>query len=134
MNIAGARRRRQGNKMDEKSLTADFLQKLKSDALEATPGPWKTDGNSILLDYDVPNYCRCTYWGGNYPEFVASLGDGEYDQYTDDNEMRANARHIANCYPEVIVALVNEIERLRKYANAYAQFAHIHGYSPDIRE
>ena len=99
-------------------ITPELLAKLKKNAGAATPGPWEQcNGSDVFTalgattrsglkanDSDGWHVSCCA--GG-----VASVGDDYAPLET--SEENANAAYIASVNPSVVLALVDEIERLR---------------------
>ena len=87
--------------MNDIDLSNDALLKHRAIAEKATPGPWESreEGQKAIDDeYDV--------WSVVYgPERVAIVEDGPH--------MAANRAHIAANSPEVVMADIDEILRLR---------------------
>jgi hypothetical protein len=70
-----------------------------------TQGPWKvcaTGSRVTTTSVNIPDFRTHGYGCGN--DFIADLDDGEYHEYTNDREMRANARLIAAA-PELLDTL-----------------------------
>jgi hypothetical protein len=70
-----------------------------------TQGPWKvcaTGSRVTTTSVNIPDFRTHGYGCGN--DFIADLDDGEYHEYTNDREMRANARLIAAA-PELLKEL-----------------------------
>ena len=66
-----------------------------------TPGPWRSEGNSVYTQAGL-NRIRTSYYGGNAEAYdsrlntqICTLDDGEYLIYLGVEEMKANARLIA---------------------------------------
>lgn len=104
------------------------LRKL---AETATPGPWQTlgpDSPGQWMVYD-DHWCIAT----------ASWYDPEYDYATRQKppdprayiDADANAAYIAAASPDVILALLDEVERLRAALKSNASVAHLAWTSPD---
>lgn len=85
------------------------LQKLKDAASGATPGPWQADvfANGAFDIYTDSN---------DVGRYMVICARGPHDLRA--AEMAANARLIAACSPERILALVEAVEALRKIVAA----------------
>lgn len=83
-------------------------------AEKATPGPWYANrsGRGVITQY-TPLKDR-TFGYGCGDEFVCDLNDGEYHEYCDDKEQVNTAAHIAANSPDVVMADIDEILRLRE--------------------
>ena len=77
-------------------VTPDDLDRLERDARAATPGPWEADGNDVLTTV------------AEVPEVIVASTGGPFAHDT------KTARHIANCDPQTVLALVAEVRRLRE--------------------
>ena len=97
-------------------------------AASITPGPWSTDGLSFTVTTGASGLPHGRTFGhGCGNNFICDLNDGEYHEYTDEEEQEANARAIA-LLPELlaeVIALRAEVERLASHAaNGWAQYNH----------
>lgn len=84
-------------------LTPERLAELRALAAAATPGPWEAEGET-RYDYFPP----ATSW--RIPDLE------RWSVYTNDvgfGEDEATARYVAAVDPDVVTALVDEVERLR---------------------
>ena len=84
--------------------TKPDLNKMEADARAATQSEWKQSSED-----------------GGAPEITGSGWRGlrviarvVYDRGSEDPEVRPNATHIANCSPPAIIAMIKEIQNLRK--------------------
>ena len=83
-------------------LTPKRLQELRRIAEAATPGPWWVDGWEVRTkDGD---------------RFIASIAPAFRGDHPDAScwELDANIRHIATFNPPTVLAMLDEIERLRR--------------------
>ncbi len=92
-------------------------------AEKATPGPWYADRNGyrVITQYTPLKDRTFGYGCGN--EFICDLNDGEYHEYHDDKEQINTAAHIAANSPDVVMADIDEIQRLRAEVNYWQQEA-----------
>ncbi|MGE9985403.1 hypothetical protein [Desulfovibrio sp. SGI.169] len=99
--------------MNNIDLSPEALSRLKTLAQKATPGPWKSDvdGFGVYVDYEP--VVERTYGYGCRNDFVCDLNDGEYHEYVDEKEQAATASYIAALHPGMVLAMCEEIERLR---------------------
>lgn len=87
-------------------MSVDYT-KLRTLAEDATPGPWKADG----WQREAYNGNYFVRGDGVTTEQVADCGDGS-------TRWEENASYIAAASPDVVLALLDEIERLRERADA----------------
>lgn len=83
-------------------LTKEELDAIRERDKKATPGPWTTDDDEVMLAYE-PDHKR-TYMLFNPPQanrFVCCLDDGEYHEYEDRTEARANGEFIAHAREDI---------------------------------
>lgn len=94
-------------------LSQEALARLKALAQKATPGPWcaDRDGYGVHTQYTPLKERTFGYGCGN--DFVCNLNDGEYHEYHDAKEQMNTAAYIAATHPGVVLAMCEEIERLR---------------------
>lgn len=99
-------------------ITRETLSKLRELAANATPGPWSADPidylNAKNLDGVWSAYVSPELHGRGYRGAVCHIQSCDHIGGIDRNEARANAGHIAACSPDVILALVDEVERLQR--------------------
>lgn len=76
--------------------------------MEHTPGPWKVDenGKGVIAPETKPGSIR-TFGYGCSNNFICSLDDGEYHNYSNPKEMKANALLISFA-PDLLEAFMNE--------------------------
>ena len=87
-------------------LTADRLQELRRIAEAATPGPWTSPWEQ-KDGFDPEEY---GFYGASGDKIVGLLWyDGWHLECSEEN-----ARHIATFDPTTVLALLDEIERLRR--------------------
>jgi len=78
--------------------------KTTSDQTQHTPGPWFVDDSSVIAHVPTgSNRVHGYGYGCGSQGFICDLDDGEYHEYNDKNEMRANARLIAAA-PDLLAA------------------------------
>lgn len=96
-------------------VSSERLQRIRELAEKATPGPWKAVGEftcQVVTDYAPQKERAGGYGSGN--NFVCFLNDGENGVYNDEEEQNNTATFIAAAHPGVILAMCEEIERLRE--------------------
>src|SRR5690606_26615746 len=89
-------------------LTPERLAELRRIAEAATPGPWRISGDGPVDRFVIASTER---------DHIAETTRG--GSFT--NEDLANAYHIATFDPPTVLALLNEIERLRREREALAE-------------
>lgn len=95
-------------------VSPERLQYIKELAQKATPGPWKAAGEftcQVVTAYAPQKERAGGYGSGN--DFVCFLNDGENGVYNDEEEQNNTAVYIAAVHPGAILAMCEEIERLR---------------------
>lgn len=96
-------------------VSPERLQRIRELAQKATPGPWKVSGKftcQVVVDYQPQKGRAGGYGSGD--DFVCFLNDGENGTYNDEKEQTNTAAYIAAVYPGVVLAMCEEIARLRK--------------------
>lgn len=103
-------------------LTKEELNEIKKRCKKATPGPWIVDecDSGVVLDYKPERKRTRGYGCGN--TFVCDLNDGEYHEYVNIKEQKANVEFIAKARQD-IPALIEEVERLRERENWLIKYA-----------
>jgi hypothetical protein len=91
--------------MSKVKVTPELLADLRKKAEAATPGPWKWKKGETSVEHGSPDNDRS----------VVSFYELEYNENGQEafEEAEGNAAHIAAANPAVVLALVQEIERLR---------------------
>lgn len=89
-------------------MTAERLAELRRIAEAATPGPWRISDDGPADRFVIASADR---------EHIAETTQG--GSFT--NEDLANAHHISTFDPPTVLALLNEIERLRRERKVLAE-------------
>lgn len=100
------------------------LEYLKKLAHVATPGPWETDATEQNPHANAVRYAGGQIQGGANICGIAVLHDGGQDR----ESMDANGAFIAECNPETVLCLIDEIERLQ------AEIERMHDAFEDFKE
>lgn len=81
------------------------IKEIREAALAATPGPWKSRKGFHVATIEVFKPDRSI----KKPFYPTQLAEVR----TDDKEGKANAKHIVTANPATVIAMCDEIERLR---------------------
>lgn len=96
-------------------VSPERLQRIRELVKKVTPGPWVAINSDVRLDYD-PGRPRILYSMHNpaFNTMVCQAWDTDFWSLTDSAESRNIAEYIASVHPGVVLALCEEIERLRE--------------------
>lgn len=102
--------------MTEDSLTTEALLARRALAEKATPGPWEKDGSCVYTTWSREEYPE----RGDYVDVpgFAEIRVAETANCIEDEEIKANAAHIAANSPDVVMQDIDEIIRLRAEVEA----------------
>ena len=112
---------------DHKPFTADEIAALAAALNGVTPGPWSPTKDSGIPPGAIVTLSDCifdrdrTYGYGCGNNFICSLNDGEYHEYSDPVEQAANARFIATFAPPTVSRMLAEIRALRAALQPFAK-------------
>lgn len=107
--------------MGKIEITPELIAELKKKAQAATPGPWSSM-NDPADDFDFDTAFITTKKRHKESRVaIAEVGFVDADNEFGD-EQRANARYIAAVFPDVVLALLEHMERLEKEAQWLAEF------------
>lgn len=97
--------------MTEDNRTTESLLARRELASKATPGPWEKDGSCVYTTWSREEYPE----RGDYVDVpgFAEIRVAETANCIEDEEIKANAAHIATNSPDVVMADIDEILRLR---------------------
>ena len=104
-------------------MTDVELSALEAAAKATTPGPWRTEGYSILRNSDGIASAQ----SNGSPEICNVLLDGDYDPKTRHERALHNAAYIAAANPAAVLDLIAELRQARaerdwiarKYTDAF---------------
>lgn len=100
--------------MNANDRTTESLLARRALAEKATPGPWYADseGFGVRTQYTPLKKRTVGYACSN--DFVCDLNDEEYHEYLNGKEQANTAAHIAANSPDIVMADIDEILRLRE--------------------
>jgi len=103
-------------------LTQERLAAIRGAASKATPGPWTAAASpSSIVGWPIVAQSGRTIASLNHishsPIDPSVPGDRAFNA-----ESKANGRYIAQCDPQTVSAMADEIERLRKERDQYKQW------------
>ena len=91
-------------------MTEKELDALETVGQDATPGPWRTEGYSILRYSDGIASAQ----SNGSPEICNVLLDGDYDPKTRHERALHNAAFIAAANPAAVLELIAELRQARR--------------------
>lgn len=103
-------------------MTEEQFRAIRERCDRATPPPWVADEKGYDVSLGYTPECGRTHGYGCGNNFVCSLNDGEYHEYYDESEQRANAEFIAHARQDV-VCLLAEVERLQAESQRWERAA-----------
>lgn len=100
--------------MNVNDRTTEALLARRALAEQATPGPWYADSEGFRVRTQYTPLKKRTIGYACSNDFVCDLNDEEYHEYLNGKEQANTAAHIAANSPDVIMADIDEIVRLRR--------------------
>ena len=94
--------------------TTESLLARRALAEQATPGPWYADSEGFRVRTQYTPLKKRTIGYACSNDFVCDLNDEEYHEYLNGKEQANTAAHIAANSPDVVMADIDEIIRLRR--------------------
>lgn len=96
-------------------LSTEALLDRKAIAERATPGPWEKDGDDIYTEWSREEYPERGYEAEveGFSEIRVATTEN-YSPDISDDETAGNAAHIAANSPDVVIATIDELLRLRE--------------------
>lgn len=100
--------------MNDDNLSIQALLARRELAEKATPGPWEKDGDHIYTEWSREYYPERGYQSevAGFSEIRVATTENWSSDISDD-ETAGNASHIAANSPDVVIATIDELLRLR---------------------
>ena len=101
--------------MTKTDISTETLLARREMAERATPGPWEKDGDDIYTEWSREEYPERGYEAEveGFSEIRVATTEN-YSPDISDDETAGNAAHIAANSPDVVIATVDELLRLRE--------------------